>query len=154
LTFDDGYADVSTSGVGLLAELGAKGIAFVVTDRVGAESDWPGVERVPLLDQEQLWTMAAGDVLELGSHTRTHAELTRLSDDELRTELDDAVLDLERLGLPAPRFLAYPYGDHDERVRSAAVPYLGAFTVDPGLAVAGVDPRRIPRISVRAGMTP
>jgi peptidoglycan/xylan/chitin deacetylase (PgdA/CDA1 family) len=98
--------------------------------------------------------MVAADRFEIGSHTRTHAELTRLSDDDLGSEIDESIHDLERLGLPAPRFLAYPFGDHDERVRAAARHYLGAFTVDPGLVVPGIDPLRIPRISVRSGTTP
>ena len=154
LTFDDGYADAASAGARVLDELGAKGLAFVVTARVGGASDWAGVDPKPLLTGEQMHDMVAADRFEIGSHTRTHAELTRASDEELRDEIDEAMHDLERLGLPAPRFLAYPFGDHDERVRSAAKRYLGAFTVDPGLMVLGSDPLRIPRISVRTGTTP
>jgi hypothetical protein len=42
LTFDDGYADLAGDGTSILDQLGAKGLSFVVTARVGAESDWPG----------------------------------------------------------------------------------------------------------------
>ena len=154
ITFDDGYADAASAGAQVLDDLGAKGLAFVVSARVGGTSDWAEVDPEPLLTGPQMHDMVAADRFEIGSHTRTHADLTRVSDEDLRDEVDESMHDLERLGLPTPRFLAYPFGDHDERVRSAAKRYLGAFTVDPGLMVAGSDPLRIPRISVRTGTTP
>jgi len=56
----------------------------------------------------------------IGSHTVTHAHLTQLSDDELRREVNDSKAEIEeRLRRPCPD-LAYPYGEHDDRVRLAA----------------------------------
>jgi hypothetical protein len=46
--------------------------------------------------------------------------------------------------------LAYPYGDHDERVRSAAAAagYRAAFTTEPGRNGAGIDPYCLRRLGV------
>ena len=58
---------------------------------------------------------------EVGSHTRSHPRLSQVEDDaELADELEGSrrVCE-ERLGRPC-QSIAYPYGDHDERVVAAA----------------------------------
>jgi peptidoglycan/xylan/chitin deacetylase (PgdA/CDA1 family) len=56
----------------------------------------------------------------IGSHGVSHAHLTRLTDDELRRELEDSRDEIEaELGRRCDE-LAYPYGEHDPRVRAAA----------------------------------
>ena len=67
--------------------------------------------------------------VEIGSHTMTHPRLTQLADDELEHELVEARSRIEdEIGAPC-RFLAYPYGDVDEHVSSAArrAGYVAAF---------------------------
>ena len=54
------------------------------------------------------------------SHGVSHAHLTRLSDAELRAELADSKAELEAELHRSSDELAYPYGEHDERVRAAA----------------------------------
>jgi len=153
LTFDDGYEDLATEGVEVVRELGAKALAFVVTGPLTGQGDWSGGP-TSLLGVEQLGSLAGTGLFEIGAHSRTHPELTGISDERLTEEVDGPIGDLERLGVTSPRFVAYPYGDHDSRVRDAAGRYLGAFTVDPGLAGPHTDRHRLPRISVRAGTTP
>ena len=78
-------------------------------------------------DLEQLTTMTWDELrahaergVNIGSHGIAHAHLTRLSDDELQRELTDSKHEIED-ELEGPcRELAYPYGEHDERVRAAA----------------------------------
>jgi peptidoglycan/xylan/chitin deacetylase (PgdA/CDA1 family) len=78
-------------------------------------------------DPEQLATMTwdelrehAGRGVLVGSHGVAHAHLTGLGDEELRRELTQSKREIEdELGRPCPDF-AYPYGEHDERVRVAA----------------------------------
>ena len=59
------------------------------------------------------------------------AHLPELADDELHRELRDAKAALEERLRRRCRFLAYPFGDHDERVRRAAerAGYEAAFAV-------------------------
>jgi peptidoglycan/xylan/chitin deacetylase (PgdA/CDA1 family) len=78
-------------------------------------------------DPEQLATMSWEELrahaergVEIGSHGIAHAHLTRLSDADLRRELGESKAEIEDvLGRRCPD-LAYPYGEHDERVRAAA----------------------------------
>jgi peptidoglycan/xylan/chitin deacetylase (PgdA/CDA1 family) len=74
----------------------------------------------------------------IGSHGVSHAHLTRLGDEELRRELNESRQQLEdELGRPC-RELAYPYGEHDERVRRFA--HAAGYERAYGLYVDGDDP--------------
>ena len=128
VTFDDAYRNIEQVlpelhglGVGVTvfacSDLAADGAPLAVPEvaprAVGHEDD------ILTMDWEALRQAAALGV-EIGSHTRTHPHLTRLSDDELRAELVGSREALEA-NLQRPcRFLAYPYGEMDERVRRAA----------------------------------
>jgi peptidoglycan/xylan/chitin deacetylase (PgdA/CDA1 family) len=154
VTFDDAYSNVSTVLPGLAtigvpstvfacADLADEGRPFLVpelrTRTEGFHSEvrtmsWDGLRE----------SMAMG--VEIGSHTVSHPHLTRLSDSELERELGESKRRLED-GLGAPcRFLAYPYGEHDARVRAAAraAGYAGAFA----LRAADGDPFAIPRVDL------
>jgi peptidoglycan/xylan/chitin deacetylase (PgdA/CDA1 family) len=110
-------------------------------------------------DPEQLATMTWDELrahaergVEIGSHGVVHAHLTRLSDDELRRELTDSKQQIEdELRRPCPDF-AYPYGEHDERVRAAAraAGYERAY----GLTEDGRDPYALRRLDLYRRHTP
>ena len=78
-------------------------------------------------DPEQLATMTWDQLrghaergVAIGSHGVSHAHLTRLTDEELRSELGDSREQIEyELGRECAD-LAYPYGEHDDRVRRLA----------------------------------
>jgi peptidoglycan/xylan/chitin deacetylase (PgdA/CDA1 family) len=120
---------------------------FVNTSAVGGTASWAFAE--PLASWEELTELdAAGGIV--GSHTRRHEQLPTLSQTELDAELVDALQEL-RTHLPGARpLLAYPYGLHDERVRSAAAAagYRAAFTTQPGPNGAGTDVYCLRRIGM------
>lgn len=152
LTFDDAYEDLLTAALPALTERGVPAIAFAASGALGGSNTWDerlGARRLPLLDAEGLRRLAASGI-EIGAHSRTHARLPRLPDDALPGEIAAAADDLAAAGLPRPRFFAYPYGEHDDRVRRAvaAAGLAAAFTVRPGLARPGADPLRLPRIEI------
>jgi peptidoglycan/xylan/chitin deacetylase (PgdA/CDA1 family) len=124
-TFDDAFK--SAQSVFPALELLAVPIQiFVCTSyaRAGAPLALPELAGD---DPEQLATMNWDALLEhadrgvaIGSHGVSHAHLTNLSGDELRRELSESKEEIEdRLGKPCDDF-AYPYGEHDARVRAAA----------------------------------
>lgn len=150
-TFDDCYRELVHEGRQVLAAAEVPAAAFVVTDRVGESNRWDahlGAQSLPLATWDELAILRDGGV-ELGAHSRTHPELTNLSDGDLAEEIDGAALDLARRGV-RPRLFAYPHGDHDERVEriTAAAGFDVAFTVTPGIVRAGVAPYRVPRFEV------
>jgi peptidoglycan/xylan/chitin deacetylase (PgdA/CDA1 family) len=91
----------------------------------------------------------AGRNVEIGSHTITHAHLPQLGDAELDRELSESRERIaDELGRPC-RFLAYPYGEQDERVREAArrAGYEAAF----GLPGRGGERFALPRVGIYRG---
>jgi peptidoglycan/xylan/chitin deacetylase (PgdA/CDA1 family) len=137
VTFDDAFRSVLTHALPILRDLGVPGTVFVPTGHVGGQP----------MTWDELAQLAAAD-WEIGSHTRSHAHLTALSDEELDAELGESKAACEaRLGIPC-RSLAYPYGDHDERVVAAArrAGYAAACTLPARLHAAGA--LRWPRIVV------
>ena len=130
VTFDDAYRSVHAIARPILARLGLPATVFAPTSFIGSEQpmSWPGVdhwlggphegELVPM-SWEELGDLAEAG-WEIGSHTRTHPHLPRLSDGEVRDELRGSRGELEdRLG-DRCESLAYPYGDHDPRIVAQA----------------------------------
>jgi len=123
-TFDDAFRSSATV-FPALERLGVPVQIFVCTRyaRAGAPLSIPELAGD---DPAQLATMSWDELREhrdrgvrIGSHAVSHPHLTRLADSELRSELEDSRGEIEaELGRPC-RELAYPYGEHDERVRVA-----------------------------------
>jgi peptidoglycan/xylan/chitin deacetylase (PgdA/CDA1 family) len=156
VTFDDAFRTV-WNAVPALERLGVRATLFVCTAFAddGRPLDVPELEAQARAHAEELATLSWSAIaelsargLEVGSHTRTHPHLTKLSDRELRTELRASREQVEdMLELPC-RFLACPYGEHDTRVRAAArsVGYEAAFAL-PGRA-APRDVFALPRVGI------
>jgi peptidoglycan/xylan/chitin deacetylase (PgdA/CDA1 family) len=82
----------------------------------------------------------------IGSHGVSHAHLPQLSDGEVRRELDESKEQIEdELGRACTEF-AYPYGEHDERVRRLVreAGYERAY----GLHRDGADPYALRRLDL------
>jgi len=148
ITFDDAYLSVLELGKPLLDAVGYPATVYAPTaylDTPERPLSWDGIEswiggeferELLPMSWDQLGGLAEAG-WEIGSHTRTHPHLTTLDDEALRTELTESRATVEeRLGRPCPT-LAYPYGDHDERVVAAA----GA----AGYSAAGTLPARLHR---------
>lgn len=99
------------------------------------------------MDWDTLHAVAERGV-EIGSHTWSHAHLPELSDADLARELRESRERLESELARRCRFLAYPYGEHDQRVREAARAsgYELAFAL-PGRS-RPVDPFALPRVGI------
>jgi len=150
-TFDDAFRSAATVFPGL-ERLGVPVQIFVCTRyaRAGAPLSIPELAGD---DPAQLATMSWDELREhgdrgvrIGSHAVSHPHLTRLLDSELRGELEDSKGEIEaELGRPC-RELAYPYGEHDERVRAAA----RAAGYDRGYSLGGRkrDAYALPRVDI------
>ncbi len=124
-TFDDAFR----SAAAVFPELQRLGVPiqiFVCTKYalVGAPlaiPEFAGDDPVELatMNWDELRDHAARGIA-IGSHAVSHPHLTTLPDGELRRELTESKREIEdRLGRQCED-LAYPYGEHDERVRAAA----------------------------------
>jgi peptidoglycan/xylan/chitin deacetylase (PgdA/CDA1 family) len=151
-SFDDAYR----SAASVFAELQRMEVPVQVFVCTGNARDGAPLS-IPELagdDPQQLATLKWDELrdVDVGSHGVRHAHLTRLSDDELRQELVDSKQQVEdELGRACLDF-AYPYGEHDERVRAAvrAAGYERAY----GLVDDGRDPYALRRIDLYRRHTP
>jgi glycosyltransferase involved in cell wall biosynthesis/peptidoglycan/xylan/chitin deacetylase (PgdA/CDA1 family) len=143
LTFDDAYASLAEHAAPFLKRRGIPAAVFVVTGQIGGCNAWDvqhGAARLPLLTVAQLRELADQD-WSIGVHTRTHAHLVQLDGPGLQAELRGALEDLRATGLPVQPVVAYPFGEHDLRVRHAA--RRAGFSA--GLALAGRHPGHVQR---------
>jgi peptidoglycan/xylan/chitin deacetylase (PgdA/CDA1 family) len=153
LTFDDGFEKVFRHALEPLARHGFRAVQFLVADRLGALNDWEMVEgevAEPLMDATQVreW-LAAGH--EIGSHTRTHPYLTRISKAQAQEEISASKQQLEDLfGRPVKHF-CYPYGDYNAGICElvAAAGYTTACTTRAGLNTRSTPRYELHRITVR-----
>lgn len=130
VTFDDGFRNQLDNAAPLLAEQGFSACFFLVTDLLDANGDQARAfcrDKLHLpLPVEPLGWDGASRLLELGheigSHTRSHPNLTSLGADALLEELASSREELsKRLG--AVRHVSAPYGDRtrfSEAVADAA----------------------------------
>jgi peptidoglycan/xylan/chitin deacetylase (PgdA/CDA1 family) len=136
ITFDDGYAGLTANALPLLRRYATPALLFAVSGHIGGTNAWDAQEgwrTQPLMGAEALSEWRTAD-MSVGSHTRTHPDLTKLAPDALEQELRGSREDLEGLlGEPVTTF-AYPYGLHGAAARrQAAETYDFAFTTDQGL---------------------
>lgn len=155
LTFDDACRCFAEHALPLLAAHDAAATVFAVSDLLGRTNAWDaaaGERREELMDAAALAEVAAVGC-EVGSHGRSHADLSRLAGDELEAEVAGSKRDLEAaLGRPVTT-LAWPYGRTSPAARRAArrAGYAAAAAIfDHAGAVAG-DPWGVPRQPVRPG---
>ncbi len=153
ITFDDGYANVLSHGLGPLADEGFRAVQFLATEFLGKCNQWDvplgeAPERIMDAAQVRDW-LAAGH--EIGSHTLTHPYLTHVSRERAREEVTASRKKLEDLfGQPVQDF-CYPYGDWNPEVRDlvAAAGYRTACTTTAGVNTASDSPLALKRFTAR-----
>jgi peptidoglycan/xylan/chitin deacetylase (PgdA/CDA1 family) len=107
LTFDDGFADNLHTLLPLLQEVGAPATVFAVSGWLGRPH--PYAPHTRILTADELRELHANGV-EIGGHTVTHPDLTELSRDGARTELERGRQELEAILASPVRVAAYPFG--------------------------------------------
>lgn len=147
LTFDDGYADNILNALPILQRHQAKATIYVVVDR--HDRDWSTYKkahhnsgelaRETKLSDAQVMALVNSGLIEIGSHTLTHANLSTLDDATRRQELALSRQALQGLtGQPIQSF-AYPFGiySHADVLAVQDAGYLDAVTT-----VEGIDRRQ------------
>lgn len=155
ITFDDGYLNNLEEALPVLEEERCPATVFVLPGRFGGTNEWdqahlPEADRDQLMSLAQMKQLAASPYITLGSHGMLHRRFTELSEEGLRYEM------LESHRILSEEFpedylpvLAYPWGDHDDRVVAVMeqTPYRYAVTVEPRPWESGDHRYRVPRYS-------
>jgi len=123
ITIDDGFRDVLENGLPILKEAGMRAVLFIVSGLIGKSNEWQqraGDISEPLINEAEIreW-LSAGQ--EIGSHTVSHAWLTRLSPEAAGKEITASKKALEdRFGVAIDHF-CYPFGDWNDGVRDQVI---------------------------------
>jgi peptidoglycan/xylan/chitin deacetylase (PgdA/CDA1 family) len=141
LSFDDGYLSDYTVARPALERYGWPGVLNLVVHNVT-----PG----DITAAQVRALIAAG--WEIDAHTISHVDLTGVGAAQLRREVGGSRLLLRHMFAQPVDFFCYPAGRYDARVVAAvrAAGYLGATTVNPGLAQPS-GPYTLDRIRIDYG---
>jgi len=151
LTFDDGYADTAEHGFPLLKKYGFPATVFAVPGELGGTNRWDeplGSASHRLMDEDQIRYWAANGI-EVGAHSLTHPDLTGLSAQQARHEIErSGYLLADVIGRPITSF-AYPYGYCDSQSEAIARSCFDlAFTTLEGRNSLATNPHRLRRTMV------
>jgi peptidoglycan/xylan/chitin deacetylase (PgdA/CDA1 family)/glycosyltransferase involved in cell wall biosynthesis len=118
LTFDDGYADLAEHAFPVLRRYGFGAGVFIVTGQLGGTNAWDeargsATHRLLAAEQVRFWDTQG---IEFGAHSRTHADLTTLSAQQLTEEVMGSKDDLANLLGTRVASFVYPYGFYSQAV--------------------------------------
>lgn len=154
VVFDDGYSGIHDHALGILLQYRIPATVFLVTRWIGQSAfPWtPAALGRPLTWREVATVARAGDCA-IGSHTHTHAILTRLDSTRAREELRRSCAAIEDAVGHRPTAFAYPYGSYrtfDARTRNLLTEegFTVACTTVWGRWRPGDDPLTMKRIRV------
>jgi peptidoglycan/xylan/chitin deacetylase (PgdA/CDA1 family) len=160
ITFDDGYRDNLVHALPILQKHGAKMTLYLVADRESCP-DWPAQRRASRagsdlskeerLTDDEVREMVASGLVELGSHTMNHVDLTQVDEETKRRELAESKCVMEELSGQPVRTFCYPFGlfaeGDPERLRELG--YEAALTVEQGISdPVNDDPMHWKRVKV------
>jgi peptidoglycan/xylan/chitin deacetylase (PgdA/CDA1 family) len=116
ITFDDGYENNLINALPILTKHGFTATCYGVSSMIGGTNSWDrhiGVEQKLLMTASDWQTWAAAG-MDVGSHTRTHADLTSLDVVESFDQIQKSKYEMENAVGSEVRHFCYPYGRFNE----------------------------------------
>ncbi len=151
ITFDDGFADVYNNALPIMEKYGFKGTVFIISGYINKNAYWdlPGKKHYPLLSKHQikeLYSMGWN----IGVHSFSHRDLTKVKGEDLKKEIFTAKEILEDLLGENVYLFSYPYGRYNEKVYNMVkeAGYKMAFSSCPSLKNNKIDMFAIYRRSI------
>ncbi len=128
ITFDDGWLSQYKNAFPVLKRYNFKAVFFLVTNYIGGKS---------FMDWEQIRELARNG-MEIGSHSVSHPNLTKISEKAMEYEINQSKIILERKLNVKIKTFAYPYGDYNSKVINTLrkIQYLGGRTIVTSLQYA------------------
>jgi len=152
ITFDDGYRNNLEHALPVLQRHGFTATCYAVSAPDVGRNAWDeslGVPQKPLLTPAEMrqWV---GEGMDLGAHTRHHADLTQIGHDAAIDEIAGCKQELQDITGKEVRHFCYPYGrykaEHVQMVKDAG--YTTATTTRRGRAMAGDDLLELRRVLI------
>lgn len=143
ITFDDGYDGINTYAVPELGKRGMKATFFIIKNCIGTK-----ITDYSYLTEQQIKELSQDPLFSIQPHTLTHADLTKISVEQLQDEVAGSKKFFTELTGIQCEAIAFPYGFYNKSVLDAVerADYKASFAVSD-LGLYDHDARfSIPRI--------
>lgn len=141
LTFDDGYVSNYTLAYPILKKHGFKATFFITAGWIGLP-DYLSWDQIKEMDKNGM---------EIGSHTLTHPDLTRMNREQIKFELAESKKILEDGLGKSLDFLAIPKSQYNRTIKEIAkeVGYMGVCTGGWKQGYKYNDPYELKRLGIK-----
>lgn len=150
ISFDDGFADFDDTAWPILRDHGFCPIVYLPSGLMGGSDSWAGgnIPARPLMGWNRVEALA-GEGVQFGAHSISHADLSSLDTEALEEEVTGSGQDITaRLGQPVRHF-APPYGASNHKVlRQIAQHYDTSVGTRLGVAGPQDDIYDLPRLEM------
>ena len=118
ITFDDGYQNNLTNAAKVLIQFNFTATCYVVSDRIGESNLWDlhnNITQRPLMTEDDIqeWISLGMDI---GAHSLTHTDLTKISAKQAQIEIVDCKESLEKKFKLSVDDFCYPFGYYNDQV--------------------------------------
>ena len=152
ITFDDGYRNNLINAAPILKKYGFSATCYIVSRNIGKSNVWDLDKQItqrPLMSKKEIfkWINLGMDI---GAHSRTHVDLTAISNMNALREIEGCKLDLEKTFKLKIYDFCYPYGKFNAKVVSIvkAAGYNSATSMNRGRAKPSSNIMLLPRIPI------
>jgi peptidoglycan/xylan/chitin deacetylase (PgdA/CDA1 family) len=152
ITFDDGYQNNLLNAAPILIKYNFSATCYIVSGSIGSSNTWDldkGITQRPLMTENEIrdWLKLGMDI---GGHTKTHVDLTSISEEEVKKEIIDCRTELENSFNIQVTDFCYPFGRFNELVRNIVQDsdYLSAITMNRGRVNSKSNMFVLPRIPI------
>lgn len=109
LTFDDAYQNFAERALPLLKKYNFQATVFIPVGFIGKTNDWDQ-GKDSIMTAETIRKIAQEGNIEFGIHSFLHKDYSRLTTEEISTDLAECFRVLRSFDIPFTPVLAYPYG--------------------------------------------
>jgi len=152
ITFDDGYQNNLINAAPILNKYNFTATCYIVSDCIGMSNEWDLDNKItqrPLMSESEIkkWISLGMDI---GAHTKTHADLTEISNQKAQQEIVDCKAELETRFKVLVNDFCYPFGRFNEKISSITqkAGYHSATSMLRGRANEQSDRFILPRIPI------